>query len=185
VYESPGATGPRSTVANPGEYGQAQVFLVLDRQPGWVHVVLPVRPNGSTGWLRDGDVSLTQHRYRMSVSLSGHRFQVFDGKRLIVDPPAGIGTSDTPTPGGTYYTWVLIDPTNSGYGAFAYGLSGFSEVLDRFGGSDGRLAIHGTTDASTIGRDVSHGCVRISDEVITELVEDVGLPLGVPVTVTA
>ncbi len=184
VYEQPGDTEADRTVANPGDYGQAQVFLVLDREPGWLRVALPVRPNGSTGWLREADVTVTQHRYRIVVSLSRHRFEVFDAGRRILDAPAGIGTSDTPTPGGTYYTWVLIDPSNSGYGAYAYGLSGFSDALDTFAGGDGRLGIHGTTDETSVGRDVSHGCIRVTDAVITRLVHDVGLPLGVPVTVT-
>ncbi len=184
VFDDPGAAAARTRVENPGEYGQAQVFLVLDRRPGWLRVVLPVRPNGSTGWVREGDVTLTRHRYRIDVSLSRHRIEVYDGDERIVDAPAGIGTTDTPTPGGTYYTWVLIDPSNSGYGAYAYGLNGFSDVLDRFGGGDGRLGIHGTTDESTVGRDVSHGCIRVTDAVITQLVEAIGLPLGVPVTVT-
>ena len=97
----------------------------------------------------------------------------------------GVGTSDTPTPAATYYTWVLLAPTNSGYGQYAYGLSGFSDVLDEFAGGDARLGIHGTDDESSIGRNVSHGCIRITDETVIKMVEELQLPLGVPVTVTA
>ena len=35
------------------------------------------------------------------------------------------------------------------------------------------------------GRDVSAGCIRLRNEVITRLVEDIGLPLGTPVEIIA
>lgn len=183
VFDSTDGDEPGRTIANPSEYGVAQVFVVLERAGERLQVALPVRPNGSAGWVRVGDVELTTHEYRIDVYLGGHRMVVRRGSEVLVDEPVGIGREDRPTPGGAYYTWVLIAPTNSGYGAYAYGLSGFSEVLDSFAGSDGRLGIHGTTDAASIGRDVSSGCVRVSDAVITRLVEDIGLPLGVPVEV--
>jgi len=186
VFASPGAPAPAHTLGNPSpEYGALQVFVVRERRDGFVRVVLPIRPNASSGWVRESDVTLARHDYRIDVSLSAHRFRVVRGAQVVVEGGAGIGTSDTPTPGGEYYTWVAIDPTNSGYGAYAYGLSGFSEKLSNFNGVDARLGIHGTDDASSIGRDVSHGCIRISNEHVTALVEQVGLPLGVPVVVTA
>lgn len=184
IHDGPGGAQVRR-VANPGEYGQDQVFVVIGRRPGWLQVQLPVRPNGSTGWIRADDVSVAGHDYQIHVSLSGYRMQVQKGAEVVLDTPVGVGTSDTPTPGGLAYTWVLLAPTNSGYGAYAYGLSGFSEVLERFGGSDARLGIHGTDDASSIGRDVSHGCVRVPDAAIVRLVEEIRLPLGVPVVIDA
>lgn len=183
VFDSADSAEPSRTVTNPSEYGVAQVFVVLEQAGEWLRVALPVRPNGSAGWVRLGDVELSTHDYRIDVFLGDHRIVVGRGGEVLVDEPVGIGRNDRPTPGGTYYTWVLIAPTNSGYGAYAYGLSGFSEVLDSFAGGDARLGIHGTTDAASIGRDVSSGCVRVSDAVITRLVEEIGLPLGVPVEV--
>jgi len=84
--------------------------------------------------------------------VTGAAHQAEPVKGVVVEGAAGIGTSDTPTPGGEYYTWVAIDPTNSDYGAYAYGLSGFSEKVSNFNGGDGRLGIHGTDDTSSIGR---------------------------------
>jgi lipoprotein-anchoring transpeptidase ErfK/SrfK len=185
VFAEPGASRPTRTVENPGEYGNEQVFLVEERRDGWARVELPVRPNDSRGWIRESDVELTGHDYRFEVQLANHRIRLWNGEQQLLDEPIGVGTSDTPTPGGTYFTWVLIDPTTSAYGAYAYGLSGFSEKLQSFAGGDARLGIHGTPDASSIGRDVSHGCIRLNDEVMIRLVEQVKLPLGVPVTVLA
>ncbi len=77
----------------------------------------------------------------------------------------------------------LLQPENprGRYGPFVYGLSGFSEVLLNFGGGEGVLAIHGTSDPSSVGRDVSAGCIRMTNEAITRLANS--LPVGVPVEI--
>jgi lipoprotein-anchoring transpeptidase ErfK/SrfK len=185
VYDSASATGePEQVLDAEGDYGQRQVFLVLESEGPRLHVLLPVRPNGSQGWIDAELVDLYEHDYQIQVSLSGYRMLVQRGDEVVVDTPIGVGTEDTPTIGGDFYTWVLIDPTNSGYGSYAYGLSGFSS-LEQFAGGDGRMGIHGTEDESSIGRQVSHGCIRVPDDVVVRLVEEVGLPLGVPVTISA
>lgn len=172
------------TVPAVGDYGQQQVFLVKGREGDRLDVLLPVRPNGSRGWIDADLVDVTSHDYQIQVSLSEFRMLVQRGSEVVVDTPIGVGTEDTPTVGGDFYTWVLIDPTNAGYGSYAYGLSGFS-TLESFAGGDGRMGIHGTADESSIGRNVSHGCVRVPDDVVVDMVETIGLPLGVPVTVLA
>ena len=52
-----------------------QVFLVKGRTDGWLKVLLPVRPNGSTGWVRSADVSVSRNPYRIEVSLGEHRIR--------------------------------------------------------------------------------------------------------------
>ena len=56
-------------------------------------------------------------------------------------------------------------------------------MLTSFAGGDGVIGIHGTNDPSTLGKDVSHGCIRMSNSGITKLAKI--LPLGVPVQITA
>jgi lipoprotein-anchoring transpeptidase ErfK/SrfK len=56
-------------------------------------------------------------------------------------------------------------------------------VLDEFKGGDGVIGIHGTNEPDAIGTDVSHGCIRIRNEAILELVPV--LPLGTPVHIAA
>ncbi len=110
---------------------------------------------------------------------------VFDGTKTVLDVPVGIGKSKTPTPGGTFYITELIealDPKGP-YGPYAFGLSGFSDQLESFNGGDGVIGIHGTNDKSTIGKDVSSGCIRMTNEAITSLVGV--LPLGTPVQILA
>lgn len=175
---------PAGTVVATGDYGQRQVFLVVGREGDRLHVLLPIRPNGSKAWIDASDVDVTTHDYQIQVSISGFQLMAQKGSDVIVDTPIGVGTQDTPTVGGEFYTWVLLDPTNNGYGSYAYGLSGFS-TLEQFAGGDGRMGVHGTTDASSIGRNVSHGCVRLPDDVVVQMVEQIGLPLGVPVIVSS
>lgn len=179
------ATGPSTGALDAtGDYGQRQVFLVVGREGDRLHVLLPTRPNGSKAWIDAADVDVTTHDYQIQVSISGFELMAQKGTEVVVDTPIGVGTQDTPTVGGEFYTWVLLDPTNAGYGSYAYGLSGFS-TLEQFAGGDGRMGVHGTEDASSIGRNVSHGCIRVPDDVVVRMVEEVGLPLGVPVTVYA
>ncbi len=64
---------------------------------------------------------------------------------------------------------------------FAIGLSGHSNTLSEFAGGDGQIAIHGTNDPGTIGTKVSHGCVRVNNDVILKLAT---LPLGTPVVIS-
>lgn len=185
VYAQPGDPTPAQHLSNPRPLGGPLVLLVTDRRPGWVQALLPVRPNGSRGWVAAGDVTLSSHPYRIVVELGAHRLTVYDGYNTVAVDPIGVGTQATPTPGGLYYTedFVKLDDPNGPYGAYAYGLSGFSEVLTSFGGGPGQLAIHGTNEPDKLGTDVSHGCIRLSNPDITKLAGI--LPLGVPVQVVA
>ena len=143
-----------------------------------------MRPNGSTGWIKATDVRLTEHDYRMTIRLTRpppHRDAGASG--VILTAPIGVGTATTPTPGGLYYTKELLRPPRPDgvYGPYAYGLSGFSNELTTFDGGDGVIGIHGTNDPAGLGKDVSHGCIRMPNADILKLVEQVKLPLGVPV----
>jgi lipoprotein-anchoring transpeptidase ErfK/SrfK len=150
-------------------------------------VHLPVRPNGSTGWVDLADVDIRVVTFRLEVRVSEHRLLVYDGDDVIFDEPVGVGRRDRPTPGGTYYLKELLQPPDPGgvYGVYAYGLSGFQPVLDSFNGREPVIGIHGTNDPSSVGRDVSSGCIRLQNAAIDRLVNEIGLPLGTPVEIVA
>lgn len=185
IYPAAGATTPQTTLANPNENGAPLVFLVEQSQGPWIKVDLPIRPNGSVGWVKAADVKLAADPYSVDIALSAHRLTVHKGSQVVADEPIGVGTSETPTPGGKYYIKELLRPPNpnGAYGPYAYGLSGFSNVLSDFNGGDGVIGIHGTNDPSTIGHDVSHGCIRLDNKAIEALVPM--LPLGTPVHISA
>jgi lipoprotein-anchoring transpeptidase ErfK/SrfK len=184
IFDAPNAARSSRSLANPTADGAPLVFLVDGAQAGWLRVLLPVRPNGSTGWIRTADVTLSRHNFHIEVSLAGFRMKVYRGTEIILDVPVGVAKDNTPTPGGRYYTTELLKPPdpNTVYGTYAYGLSGFSEVLQSFNGGPGQLGIHGTNDPSSIGKKVSSGCIRMNNADIEKLA--VLLPLGVPVIIT-
>jgi lipoprotein-anchoring transpeptidase ErfK/SrfK len=163
-----------------------QVFLVKSRtKSGWVQVLLPVRPNGTTGWVRADDVTIVNTPYHVTVELGAHRITVTNLSTTIYQGPVAVGAPETPTPTGNYYVRVLvraIDPTTV-YGPYAYGLSSHSDTLDTFNGGDAEIGIHGNNDASVLGSNVTHGCVRMDNDAITMLSRQ--LPLGTPVDIVA
>jgi lipoprotein-anchoring transpeptidase ErfK/SrfK len=191
VHDSPDDASASTDYPNPWllddnpSHTVPQVFLVQDRKPDWVQVVLPVRPNGTTGWVRARDVRLTPNRFHIVVALGAHQITVYDGDNVLVQEPVATGTSDTPTPTGKYYLRVLLKAPNPNtvYGPYAYGLSAHSDVLTQFNGGDGEVGIHGNNDASVLGKSVTHGCVRMSNDGITRLAGI--LPLGTPVDIQA
>ena len=118
----------------------------------------------------------------MAVPLT---LKVFKGDEVILDSPIAAASANTPTPGGLYFTNMLLQPPdpNGPYGTYAYGLSGYSDTLSSFNGGPGQLGIHGTNDPSKMGQNVSNGCIRLRNQDIEKLAGI--LPLGVPVQIFA
>jgi lipoprotein-anchoring transpeptidase ErfK/SrfK len=186
VYAAPDANAqPTQTLSAKTEYTLPRSFLVFDQYQDWLHVYLPTRPNDSTGWIKASDVTESNPLdYQIKVSLADHKLTLLKDGVVQWDAPAATGTGDTPTPTGTFYYTDPLDLHNqpgTGYGVFAIGLSGHSNVLQTFAGGDGQIAVHGTDDTGTIGQSVSHGCVRVDNDVIMKLST---LPLGTPVVIT-
>ena len=73
VFDTSTGTAPSKTLDNPQPSGSPLVFLVQGGEGARLHVLLPIRPNGSTGWIERNDVTLSQHDYRILVALGAHR----------------------------------------------------------------------------------------------------------------
>ena len=169
VFDS--ATAATSTRKLDRDGPHPLVLVTVGTTANRLLVELPIRPNGSRGWIDRTKVSLASHDYRLVVELTDHRLLTLQAGKKILSVPIGVGKGQTPTPNGTYYITELLKPptTSSVYGTYAYGLSGFSEVLQRFGDGDGQVGIHGTNDPTSIGNFVSWGCVRLQNEEILDL----------------
>ena len=171
-------------LSDPNDSGAPLVFLVLaQRGAGWT-VRVPARPNGSVGWVSDRDVRLEVDPYALRASLRHHTLVVYKNGRRINVFTAGVGRPSAPTPTGYFYLTELLvaaDP-NGPYGAYAYGTSAFSDVYSEFEGGPGQIGVHGTSDPSSIGRNVSHGCIRLGDRDLGTLAKMV--PAGTPLTIT-
>lgn len=180
VYASLGGT-VKLTLANPSPTGGPLTLLVLQSSNGWLEVQLPDRPNGSRGWISASQVTLHSLQYDLRVSTEQNTLSLFRDNTLVKTYSVATGTGGTPTPHGSFYLTELLAPSNTGYGPYAFGLSAFSTVLTSFGGGPGQIGLHGTNDAASIGKAVSHGCIRMSNIDITTLAGL--LPLGTPITI--
>lgn len=191
VYDSPSRNAEvLMELGRNTEHGQPQTLLIVSElyvnANTWFKVRLPVRPNGSTGWISSDDVRVIGIDWTVNVYLSAYRLEVLHKGQVAKEAAIGVGTQERPTPGGTFSTMELLQPPNpnTAYGKYTYVLNGYSNVVRDFNGGPGLIGIHGTNDPErSIGRDVSSGCIRMTNEDITELASM--LPLGTPVHIFA
>jgi lipoprotein-anchoring transpeptidase ErfK/SrfK len=186
IYREPNdKSDPQYTLGVGIEVNGVPVFTVNSRDGDWLNVNIPRRPNGQTGWIKSADVHTFQHAYYIVIQLDSRRLTVCNAGRVIQQDPVGVGAADKGlTPTGQFYTLDLLRPrAGSPYGAFAFGLSGFSEDprIENFAGGDGRIGIHGTRVPSDVGKAISHGCIRMTNAAITKMAKTI--PLGVPVNI--
>ena len=171
--------------ANPGPYEPSQPFtmLVSERRGEWVKVHVPVRPNGSQGWVRRSQVDLGLTQHRIEVRLGERMLRAYDGERELVATPVVIGAPSTPTPTGLFYLTDKVPQPNPGgaYGPVALATDGYSEAMDYFSTGVPVIALHGTNRPELVGRAVANGCVRMPNEVVQQLADV--LPLGTPVLI--
>ena len=186
IYESPQMPAPNQVIAEATILGSPRVFLVESGPvDGWVEVSLPVRPNGSTGWVRENDLNLLVLDFKIFVDLSDRRLRLEQGDEVLLETEVAIGSPRNPTPTGEYYVTDVIQLANPAgpWGPFALGLSAFSDTITEFNGGDGIIGIHGTNRPASIGQPVSLGCVRVPNEIATQLADLV--KLGTPVQIQA
>jgi lipoprotein-anchoring transpeptidase ErfK/SrfK len=184
VYRRPGAGQPFLFQAATTEHGETATFLVKRTRGRWVQIALARRPNGTSGWARRSDLTLLLDYYRVKVNLTAHRLTLLFRGRVVLRMPIGVGKALTPTPPGVYFVVELLrspDPLGA-YGPYAFGLSAYSTVLTHFGaGGKGEIGLHGTNEPQLLGKSISHGCIRISNQNVTRLAK--ALPLGTPVEI--
>jgi hypothetical protein len=176
---------PSSRVLQPGISGTLVLLVRTIVGTSWLEVELPVKPNGSVGYIRRADVGLTRNTYAIDLELGARLLTVRKLDAVLFQTQVAVGKPATPTPSGRFYiTELLRSPNPAGdYGPYIYALSGYSPTLEQFNGKDAIIGIHGTDEPASIGTDASHGCVRLRNEDVTRLVEEIGLPLGTPVTI--
>lgn len=150
----------------------------------WLHVRLPGRPNGRTGWIRRRATVASTTGWHIVVDTSRRRVTVYERGRPVRVFKAVVGKPATPTPHGEFFVEEAVQLRASDVGApFALALSARSNVLQEFAGGPGQIALHGLSNiGGVLGTAVSHGCVRLADPAMRWLVARIGP--GVPVTIT-
>jgi hypothetical protein len=183
VYTSPGASVPSHILPNPNYLGATLVLLVAGYQPGWIKVYVPVRPNGTIGWVPQNDVSLSLVDEHIVIDLAARHLTLYAGNAPVFDSQVAPGAPSSPTPTGQFFVTYVVEITDPGdeYGPDALALSAFSNTYFTFDGGPGEIAIHGTNQPWVIGSYASHGCVRLPNAAIASLAAQV--PPGTPVVI--
>ncbi len=174
----------RSTTAD----GTPELVLALrQRQVAsgatWVLVRLPMRPNGSKGWVRRGGLGAFHVvRTRLVIDRDNFTISLYRRGHRVVRARIGVGTPDAPTPVGRFYVRERLIPIrrNTVYGVFAFGTSAFSPAISDWPGG-GIIGVHGTNQPELIPGRVSHGCVRVRNKEIRKLKRRT--PLGTPIRI--
>lgn len=170
LYEDVDSDEPMFALPNPTHEGQLLSFRVLAHDGDRMRVLLPMRPNQSTAWIDEDQVSLHPVEHRAVVDLSDHTLSVFRGLKLVFREPVATGAPSTPTPVGSFYVDFAQYPAPfPEYLNGMISLAAFSEVHQTFGGGIGQLAIHGWSDPSVMGQARSNGCIRVTPEMIDRL----------------
>ena len=166
------------------EDGLPEVYVALrSRRVGkatWVHVRVPMRPNGTTGWVRASALGpLNVVRTRLVVDRGTLRAVLLRGGKAIWRAPVGVGAAGTPTPGGRFHIRERLRGMGGSYGPWAFGTSAYSVLSDWPGG--GVIGIHGTDQPGLLPGRPSHGCVRVRNADIRRLARL--MPIGTPVLI--
>ena len=155
----------------------------------WLRVRLPSRPNSAAAWVNADRVLLRRTSWRLVVSRRVRTISVYRAGDLRRRFRVVIGAPPTPTPHGLFSIHGVWRWNPSAFlGSYILPLTAHSDVLQEFGGGDGRVGIHGRGGSSLLdplGAARSHGCIRLANSAIEWIVRTVGahgLP-GIPVRV--
>jgi lipoprotein-anchoring transpeptidase ErfK/SrfK len=197
IYRTRVRASPRGNASSRGlvpavsQWGTPMTVLVLASRVGpegrtWLRVLLDRRPNDRTVWLNSEDTLLRIDRWRITVSLRARQVSVFRAGRIVRSFTAVVGKPSTPTPTGLFAVAAALRQPDANLfeGSWVLPLTAHSDVLERFDGGDGQVALHGRGGASLIdplGTARSHGCVRLANRAIAWIATHV--PLGTPVRV--
>ncbi len=133
----------------------------------WLQILVPGRPNGRRGWVRAADVDLKPVKTEIRIDRSRRRLELWRGTRRLLRSPVALGAPGAETPLGLFYVAARFLPDRPVLGVWAMETSAYSRISDWPGG--GIVGIHGTNEPDSIGRYVSHGCVRLPNRVAARM----------------
>lgn len=124
---------------------------------------------------------------RLVLSLDARRVYLYRGEMLVSSYPVAIGTDETPTPQGQFTVQqMVVNPVWQSPWTGEVHEPGPDSALGlrwiEFATSDaGAFGFHGTPTLESIGKAASNGCVRMRNEDVVALFDQVGV--GTPVIV--
>jgi lipoprotein-anchoring transpeptidase ErfK/SrfK len=190
AYRSPDVLSPRMALVAMRRpiTGAPTTLPVLARFIGahrmrWLRVMLPGRPNGSTGWIAQRGTSPLVTPWRIGVDLKARLVIVYRDGSIAREFRAVIGKPSTPTPTGVFFVEESVRmPAGQSGGPYALALSARSNVLQEFEGGPGQVAIHGSVNLDApLGTAASFGCIRLANASVDWLSTRIGP--GTPVMI--
>jgi lipoprotein-anchoring transpeptidase ErfK/SrfK len=144
----------------------------------WYRVSIPMRPNGTLGWIPANTVSLKPSHSQIVINLNRRTIDLYRFGKHKWHGKVAIGAPGRETPVGHYYVATRFVPYHDTFlGVFAEETSAYSKLTEWPGG--GVVGIHGTSLPQLLGKAVSHGCVRVSNTTARHLRSLA--PLGTPI----
>ncbi len=186
IHRQPRSNSPRvARLHLLTEDGLPEVYELINEKVDangttWVHVMIPMRPNGRTGWVPRKDLGpFHVVRELLIVNRPTRTLTLLRSGRVLFRTRVGVGKPSTPTPAGHF--WIREKFPVSGvplYGPYALGTSNYSNVETDWPGG-GVVGIHGTDQPQLVPGAPSHGCIRLHNAAITKLygMVSVGTPL--------
>lgn len=172
VHDGPGGQ-PIARMA-PTQIGDTWL-PVIAREPGWLQVLLPSKPNGSTGWLRDDGLERARSPFEIAVHLGSRTLELRRDGATVGEWTVGTGKRSAPTPvGRTFLLGAFTDDTQD-YSPVILPLGAHSPTHDTFGGGPGTVAIHTWPTDDVYGTASSDGCIRVPPDALEKLSD---VPLG-------
>jgi hypothetical protein len=162
-------------------YGSERVLWVVARRGPWLAVVSEHMPNSRAGWIPADSATLLFEPYTLHIDLSERKLVVRHEGRAVRRVTVAIGRPEASTPTGRFAVTDLLRVGGGGHGAYgccALALTGRQPHVPQGWGGGDRIAIHGTTNETTLGTAASSGCVRAADRDMRWLLARI--PLGAP-----
>jgi L,D-transpeptidase ErfK/SrfK len=155
-----------------GIYGQATADAV--RRFQLAHDVQADGEVGATTWFLIGlpPIPTPRTNYLITIDLSTHRLYLRLSGRTVRVFPVAVGAPETPTPVGR---WVIVQKALNPGGPFG---ARWMRLSIPWGG----YGIHGTDEPESVGQAVSHGCIRMREQDLVWLYDQV--PIGTLVITT-
>lgn len=184
LYREPGGK-KRIRITAKTEWGSPRVLGVVEQRGGWLGVQAAELRNGEIAWVRRRDARVDCVNWSLHADLSKRMLFVRRDGRTVRKMRVAIGRPANPTPKGRFTVTdkLRVTDPNSPYGCCVLALSGHQTNLPAYWPGGDRLAVHATSEESTIGDPVSLGCLRTVSIRARWLIETV--PLGSPVFIRA
>ena len=186
VLTTPGGS-QLATLGATTPFGSARVLSVMRRSGHWLRVTTADLQSGRDGWIDENapGVTISKTPVEIVIRLGARTLELQRDGRVLRRFTVGVGAPGSPTPTGRF---AVTDELRGAayspvYGCCILALSARQTKLPSTWRGGDRIAIHGTNLPSTIGRNLSTGCVHAADSDLRYLMRLV--PLGTPVSIEA